>query len=61
MITTAWVVSGAEEIPVPSGAVATKVKDGWSFAGVDELGVNSVAGTDEELESLSSEYAHLGQ
>lgn len=48
-------------MPVPSGAITTEVKDGWSFAGVDELDVKSLGGREEELESLSSEYAHLGQ
>ena len=48
-------------MPVPSGAITTEVKDGRSFAGVDELDVKSLAGREEELESLSSEYAHLGQ
>ena len=48
-------------MPVPSIAVPTKVKDGWSFAGADELDVRSLAGREEELESLSSEYTHLGQ
>ena len=48
-------------MPVPSGAVTTEFKDGWSFAGTDELDVRSLAGREEELESLSSVYAHLGQ
>ena len=61
MITIPWVVSDAEEMPVPSGAVPTKVKDGWSFTDADELGVKSVVGRDEELESLSSEFTHIGQ
>lgn len=52
MITTAWVVPGAGEIPVPSGAVPAKVNGDWSFIDVDELAVKSVVGRDEELESL---------
>ena len=52
MITTAWVVPGAGEIPVPSGAVPAKVNGDWSFIDVDKLAVKSVVGRDEELESL---------
>lgn len=52
MSTTSWVVCGAEEIAVPSGAVPTKLIDEWSLARADELGVKSVVGRDEELESL---------
>lgn len=48
-------------MPVPSGAVPTEAKDGWSFAGADELDVKSLAGGEEELESVSSEYPNLGQ
>lgn len=48
-------------MPVPSIASPTEVKDSWSFAGADELDVKSLAGREEELESLSSKYAHLGQ
>lgn len=48
MSTTSWVVCGAEEIAVPSGAVPTRVNDDWGFAGTDELGVKSVVGRDEE-------------
>ena len=55
MITTAWVVPDAGEIPVPSGAVPAKVDDDWSFIDADELAVKSVAGRDEELESLVSD------
>lgn len=60
-MTTPWVVSNAEEMPVPSGAVPTKVKDGWSSTDAAELGVKSVVCRDEELESLSSEFTHVGQ
>lgn len=55
MITTAWVFSDAERMPVPSGAVPTKVRDGWLFAVAEELDVKSVVGRDEKLESLASE------
>lgn len=57
VITTAWVVSGAGEMPVPSTAFPAKLKDDRSFAGADELDVRSLVGRDEELESLSS-YSH---
>lgn len=48
-------------MPVPSISFPIEVKDGWSFAGEVELIVKSLAGREEELESLSSEYAHFGQ
>lgn len=59
--TTSCVVPGTGEMPVPSGAVPTRVKDGRSFADADEIGVKALVGRDEELKSLSSEVVHICQ
>ena len=61
MSTPSWVVSGAEKMPVPSGAVPIKVVDGRSFANANELGVKSLVGRGEELESFGPEHAHADQ
>ena len=48
-------------MPVPSGAVPIKVVDGRSFANANELGVKSLVGRGEELESFGPEHAHADQ